>query len=447
MGNYLPNTPKDIAEMLSTIGVQNIDDLFAEIPSDLRMNRPLNLPDGLSEPEMLQKLSVMSDRNRKASDSPCFIGAGAYDHYIPAAIDHLLLRGEFFTAYTPYQAEISQGTLQAIYEFQSLICSLTEMDAANASMYDGATALAEAINMAIAQTGRKKVLLSTTVHPEYRSVIDNISCGAGAEIIPVTAEDGCMDFTKFARLIDDSIAAVVTQYPNFFGCIEDIEAVSEKAHSVGALSIVSTNPTALAFLTPPGKLGADIVTGEGQPLGIPLSFGGPYIGFLAATKSLLRRIPGRIAGAAKDSKGRRGFVLTLQAREQHIRREKAGSNICSNQALMALCATIYLSLLGPDGLRDVAMQCFQKAHYLKQSLETIPKISFPFSGSFFHEFVFKVPDAAKILQKMARHGFFGGVLLETWDSNLKNHVLVSVTEKRTLSEIDAYVQTIGGLLS
>jgi len=447
MANYIPTTPAEVQEMLGAIGVKTIEDLFAEIPPELRLQGDLNIPEGMSEPEMTRKLTRLSQNNETVDDKVCFLGGGAYDHIIPAAIDHLLLRGDFFTAYTPYQPEVSQGTLQCIYEFQSLICGLTGMDQANASMYEGATATVEAINMATAQTRRNKILVLTTVNPEYRRVINSLNTPLGAEIVNVPFEDGVVDPAKVHEMLTDQVAAVVMQYPNFLGCIEDIEKIAEVAHEAGALAIVVANPIALGLLETPGKLGADIVCGEGQPLGIPLSFGGPYVGFLASKKALLRRMPGRIVGKTTDIDGKTGFVLTLQAREQHIRREKASSNICSNQALMALNATIYMSLMGREGIREVAGQCFQKAHYLKRELAKVDGVSFPFTGSFFHELVVKIPNARKVLGKMAKQGVFAGIPLDNWFANLKDCVLVAVTEKRSKDEIDNYCNLLGGFIN
>lgn len=446
MANYIPNTPDEVQEMLKAIGVKTVEDLFAEIPPELRLQGELSLPAGVSEFEMARKLSALAAENTTVNESVCFLGGGSYDHIVPAMIDHILLRGDFFTAYTPYQPEVSQGTLQAIYEYQTLISSLTGMDQSNASMYEGASATAEAVNMATAQTRRNRVLMLQSVHPEYRRTITTLSGILGTEFVSVPFEDGTTDLSKVVELINKDTAAVVIQYPNFFGCIEDVEKIAAVAHENGALAIVIANPIALGLIEAPGKLGADIVTGEGQPLGIPLSFGGPYLGFLAAGKALLRRMPGRIVGRTVDVDGKIGFVLTLQAREQHIRREKASSNICSNQALMALNATIYMSLMGRDGLKEVAFQSFQKAHYLKRQLSEIKGVSFPFTASFVNEFVIKVPNARKILGKMAKNGIFAGIPLDDYFAGLKDHILVAVTEKRTRGELDQYVDMIGGLI-
>ncbi|PKL38723.1 MAG: aminomethyl-transferring glycine dehydrogenase [Candidatus Riflebacteria bacterium HGW-Riflebacteria-1] len=447
MANYIPTTPAELQEMLGAIGVKTVDDLFAEIPPELRLQGELNIPAGMSEPEMIRKVTRLAQTNETVDNNVCFLGGGAYDHIIPSVIDHLLLRGDFFTAYTPYQPEVSQGTLQCIYEFQSLISGLTGMDQANASMYEGATATVEAINMATAQTRRNRVLVLQTVNPEYRRVMSSLNTPLGVELISVPFEDGAVDPAKIQEALNDQVAAVVMQYPNFLGGIEDIEKISEMTHNAGALSIVVANPIALGLLETPGKLGADIVAGEGQPLGIPLSYGGPYVGFLAAKKALLRRMPGRIVGRTTDIDGKAGYVLTLQAREQHIRREKASSNICSNQALMALNTTIYMSLMGREGIKEVALQCFQKAHYLKRELAKVEGVSFPFTGSFFHELVVKIPNARKVIGKMAKQGVFAGIPLDNWFSNLKDCVLVAVTEKRTKDEIDHYCNLLGGFIN
>ena len=427
MATYIPNTPEEVQEMLEAIGVKSISDLFDEIPPELRLKGDLKIPRGLSESETQKDLTDLANQNITTDERVCFLGGGAYDHIIPSVIDHLLLRGDLFTAYTPYQAEISQGTLQGIYEYQSLICSLTGMEQSNASLYEGATAIVEAINMATSQKRKNKVLVLQTVNPEYRRVIKALNGSLGIELVSVPLEDGPIDPNKIKDIIDDKTAAVVMQYPNFFGTIEDVEKIAEITHQNGAFLIVSTSPIALGLLEAPGNLGADIVTGEGQPLGVPLSYGGPYLGFLSANKQLLRKMPGRIAGRTKDIDGKDGFVLTLQAREQHIRREKASSNICSNQALVALNATIYMSVMGCDGIKEVADQCFQKAHYMKSKLSKIDKVSFPFTGSFFQEFVIKIPNARKVLKKMSKKGFFAGIPLDKWFSNLKDHVLIAVT--------------------
>ncbi len=446
MAGFVPHTPQEVTQMLQAIGVKRVEDLFGDIPEKYRLNKPLNLPAGMSEAEVLDKLTDLAYQNIGTDEMTCFLGAGAYDHHIPVVIKHLLSRGDFFTAYTPYQAEISQGTLQAIYEYQSLMCELTGMDVANASMYEGATALAEATHMAQVQTGRSKLVMLDSVHPEYRMVTKGMLMYMGAKIIEVPSDDGVTDLNKLADAIDAETAAVVVQYPNFFGCIEDLETIGNMAKAHGALFIVAAYPIALGILRPPGECGADIVCGEGQSLGIPMSFGGPYLGYIAVKESLIRRMPGRLAGVTTDCRGQRGLTLTLQAREQHIRREKATSNICSNQALMALNATIYLSLLGRDGLREVAVQSLTKAHYLKKELEKLHGLKFPFSAPFFNEFVVQVPNSEKTLKKMRKEGILAGVPLECWYPALQNHLLIAVTEKRTAPELQEYIEVMGGLL-
>mgnify|MGYP001608405514 CR=1 FL=1 len=447
MAGYVPHNPDEFQKMLEAIGVKQVDELFADIPEAFRLKRPLSLPDGLSEAEVIDHLTDLSYQNIAGDELVCFLGAGVYDHLIPVAIKHLLQRGDFFTAYTPYQAEISQGTLQAIYEYQSLMCGLTGMDVANASMYEGATALAESAHMAMVQTGRNKLVILETIHPEYREVLKGTLKHMNAEIVEVSFEDGVTDFNKIAEKVDTQTAAVIVQYPNFFGCIEDLELICNMSKKFGAMSIVSAYPVALGLLTPPGDFGADIVCGEGQSLGIPMSFGGPYLGFIACKEALIRRIPGRLAGCTSDNRGQRGFVLTLQAREQHIRREKATSNICSDQALMALNATIYLSLLGRDGVKNVASQCLTKAHYLKKKLEKIPGVTIPFTAPFFNEFVIQTQKSEKVLKKMKKEGILPGVTLECWYPQLQDHLLIAVTEKRTAAELDLYCDVLEDVLN
>ncbi|MBF0547781.1 MAG: aminomethyl-transferring glycine dehydrogenase subunit GcvPA [Candidatus Riflebacteria bacterium] len=446
MSSYIPHTQDEIRAMLDFIGVKTVEDLFSEIPQSVRLNSPINLPEGISEVETVRKIRDLASQNLSTDELVCFLGGGIYDHHIPRAIDHILLRGDFYTAYTPYQPEISQGTLQAIYEYQSLICELTGMDLANASMYEGATATAEAANIALLHTGRKKIIISDSVHPEYRQVTSGLVKNLGIQVVGIPLEDGMTDLAKLKELIDDNTAAVIVQYPNFFGCLEEIDKISAIAKNAGALSIVSTYPIALGLLTPPGNLGADIVIGEGQSLGIPMSFGGPSLGFMAVKEPLLRKIPGRISGCTLDNRGQRGFVLTLQAREQHIRREKATSNICSNQALMALNATIYMSLLGREGIREVASHSLQKAHYLKRELAKLPKLHFPFTASFFNEFAVQIPNAKNVLKKLEKKGILGGIPLENFYPKFKDMVLIAVTEKRTAEEIHMLKELIGGLV-
>ncbi len=447
MTRYIPHTPGEISQMLATIGVKSVDDLFADIPAAVKQTDPINLPAGLSEPEVVRHMHDLAGMNDTTADLICFLGAGAYDHYIPTAVHHLVSRGEFLTSYTPYQPEVSQGTLQAIYEFQSLMCALTGMDQANASMYEGATALAEGALIAVSQTQRHKLLISRAVHPEYREVLATLVQHLGIKCVTIGVEDGVTDGAALAAALDQTVAGVVVQYPNFFGCIEDLELICAKCREVGALSVVASYPVALGLLKPPGAFGADVVAGEGQCLGSPLAFGGPYLGFLAARECYIRKMPGRIAGRTLDCRGQNGFVLTLQTREQHIRREKATSNICSNEALLALTATVHLATLGAAGLRAVSQQCLQKAHHLKTLLAEVPGVSIPFTASFFNEFVVKIPGAKKVIKKLADQGVLGGLPLEDRYPELKDCVLVAVTEKRTAEEMHLFAELLKGLLA
>lgn len=438
--SYLPHTEADRRVMLDHLGMQEIDDLFSDIPSDVRLKRPLELPDALGEWELLQDLRELANRNRTVDDTISLLGAGAYNHFIPSAVDAIVSRSEFYTSYTPYQPEISQGMLQATYEYQSLVAELLGLDAANASLYDGATAVGEAAAMACAHTRRNRVLVSATVHPEYRAVLRTYAYGQRVDVTELRATDHVLQTAALQAVIGDDCAAVIVQYPNFFGSIEDVRSLAETAHAAGALFIVSANPIALGLLEAPGTLGADIAVAEGQPLGNALGFGGPYLGVMAAAQPLVRRVPGRIVGQTKDHAGRRGFVLTLQAREQHIRREKASSNICSNQALNALAATVYLSCMGPQGLREVARQCFDNAHY---AAARFAQAGFARAGSvpFFHEFVLPLgPRAEEIREDFQRRGILLGLELGAHDPELAGHALVAFTELTGKGQIDAVAQ-------
>src|SRR5262245_26552006 len=433
--------------MLQQIGVSSMENLFESIPADLRLRRSLQVPNALSELELLKKFEVTARRN-PAANRISFLGAGAYSHYVPTIVDSLISRSEFFTAYTPYQPEISQGTLQAIFEFQTLVCQLTGMDIANASMYDGSTAMAEAVLMAERVTRRSKVIASSAIHPEYLDVAHTYVQHAGIQLqhSVYCAETGTTLADSLGAL-DDQTAAVVVQSPNFFGCIEDVQALADKAHAVGALLIlVVTEAMSFGLLKSPGACGADIVVAEGQSFGVPLSFGGPYVGLFATREKHARQIPGRLVGEAYDAKGRRGFVLTLATREQHIRREKATSNICTNEGLIALASTIYLETMGPRGIEAVAKQCAQKAHYAARKIAEIEGFSLPFSAPFFNEFVVRAPgDANPMPDKRAdERGSDGGLTLSRYDANRPNDFLVCVTEMNTREQIDALV---GGLES
>ena len=440
---YLPMTEQDKKEMLSAIGVDSVDELFSDIPEKVRFKGRLNIKEAKSEPVLMKELSQLANKNINLKTHASFLGAGVYDHYIPSIVDHVISRSEFYTAYTPYQPEISQGELQAIFEFQTMICELTGMDVANSSMYDGGTSLAEAAMLACGHTRRKTILLSETVHPEYREVVKTYARGQRHEVIEIPIHNGVTDVEKLKEHMTDDVAAVIVQYPNFFGRIEPIKDFATIAHENKSLFVVSTNPVALGVLTPPGQLGADIVTGDAQPFGIPTSFGGPHCGFFAVTKKLMRKIPGRLVGQTVDEDGRRGFVLTLQAREQHIRREKATSNICSNQALNALAASVAMSALGKKGIREMAIRNIQKANYAKQLFKQ-KGIEVVFEGSSFNEFVIKLKKPiSELSQKLLEKGIISGFDLEKVDARLKNHMLVCVTEVRTKEDIDQFVEEVG----
>ncbi|HMM21061.1 MAG TPA: aminomethyl-transferring glycine dehydrogenase subunit GcvPA [Selenomonadales bacterium] len=445
--SYLPHNEADRRAMLDAIGAASAEQLFADVPADLRLTGGLNLPPALSEPELTNHLGALAKINADLRNMSCFLGAGAYDHYIPSVIDHVIRRSEFYTAYTQYQPEISQGYLQALWEYQSMICEITGMEAANASLYDGGTAVAEAAMLACAASGKKTVVMAQAGHPHYREIFQTYARDKDLEFRLAPYGDGLTDLTGLRELIDDSTAAVAIQSPNFFGCIEDLKGIAEIAHARGAYLIAVVDPVSLGLLEAPGALGADIVVGEGQGLGIPLSFGGPYLGFLATTEKLMRKMPGRIVGQTTDNRGNRGFVLTLQAREQHIRRDKATSNICSNEALCALMAAVYLSALGREGFREVAAQSFRKAHYAYRALTSLPGCEPVFSGPFFKEFAVRLPSPpAEINKKLRRVGILGGFDLGGPYPGLENCMLICVTEKRTKGEIDRLASEMGAML-
>ena len=439
---YIPNSPDERSEMLEAVGLKSADQLFESIPSELRLHRDLSVTAPKSEIELIACFEELAAKNKSASRAS-FLGAGAYSHYSPTVVDHLIQRSEFFTAYTPYQPEISQGTLQVIFEFQTLICQLTGMDVANASMYDGSTALAEAVLMAERITGRTKIVASDAVHPEYMDVVHTYVQHAGIELQRV-AFDSASGATLIDSIdgLDEKTAAVVVQSPNFLGCIEELNVLADRAHALGALLIVVvTEAISLGLLRAPGACGADIVVGEGQSFGIPLSFGGPYLGLFATKDKYARQIPGRLVGEAFDKQGRRGFVLTLATREQHIRREKATSNICTNEGLIALAATIYLETMGRRGLQEVARQCAQKAHYLARQISSLEGFSLRFSAPWFNEFVVTAPLAAeRILQQLAtRRNITGGLALSRYFNDRPNDILVSVTELNSRQQMDDLV--------
>jgi len=443
---YIPISPKERDAMLETVGVKTLDDLFEAIPARHRFPA-LDLPEALTEMEAAAHLGDMAATNENVRDHLIsFLGAGAYNHYIPSVVDHMLRRGEFYTAYTPYQPEISQGTLQAIFEYQSLMTNLTGMDVSNASHYDGATATAEAVNLAYAQFRgkRKKVVMSPTVHPQYREVIRTYSQGMGIE---EAGDDPNVDLEagpeSLMSLVDDKTMLVVVQYPDFFGRIYDYTKLIEDAHAKGALVCMVANPTALLMLKTPASMGADIAVGEAQPFGIPLWYGGPYLGFFTTKKSYVHKMAGRLIGETVDNRGNRSYVLTLTAREQHIKRERATSNICSNQGLLALAASIYMSVLGKQGLQEVANLCYQKAHYAAAELSKIDGFGLCFTDPFFHEFVLCCPKpASEVNQYLLDNGILGGYDLGNDYPSLKNHLLVAVTEMNSKDEIATLVEIL-----
>ena len=434
MGSYVPSTAQERQEMLASIGLCSIDELFSHIPDSLKLKGELNLPSGKSELEVCRTMEHIAAQNI-VFDS-IFRGAGAYDHYIPAIVKSVTGKEEFVTAYTPYQAEISQGVLQSIFEYQTMICELAGMDVSNASVYDGSTAAAEAVNMCC-ERSRNVVFCSAAAHPDTIEVVKTYCWAAGHTFVLVPVKDGKTDIDSIVPQLDKkTTACLYVQSPNFFGQIEDVEKAAETVHSVGVKLIMGCNPIALGLLKTPAELGADIAVGEGQPLGMPLSFGGPYLGFMATTKAMMRKLPGRIVGETTDVDGKRAFVLTLQAREQHIRREKASSNICSNQALCAMTAAVYLAAVGPEGLKQVANLCYQKAHYLMQQLTAIPGITLRYQGPFFHEFVTDQADANRILLKLEQEGILGGLPLSD------GGILWCATEKNSKEDIDRMVGII-----
>lgn len=432
--------------MLSALGLTSIDELFTDIPQELKLGRELKLPESMSELELTAHMKGLAAKNADSDDYICFLGAGAYDHFIPSIVKHVLMRSEFYTSYTPYQPEISQGMLQAIFEYQTMICQLTGMDVSNASMYDGATAVAEAAFMAVRSTGRNIVAVSAGVHLEYREVLKTYARFNGIKVVEIGLSEGRTDLEKLEDSLGEACAAIIVQSPNFLGAIEDLKSSVELAAKNGALSIACVDPISLAILKPPGECGVDIAVGDGQSLGNPLSFGGPYLGFMAVKKELVRKMPGRIVGQTTDQEGRRGFVLTLQAREQHIRREKAVSNICSNQALNALAAAAYLSVMGREGFKEVANLCLQKSHYTYDKLLNTGKFEKVYNTPFFKEFAVKALDEPvhSINRRLLNSGITGGLELEQHYPYMENCWLMAVTEKRTKQEIDLMVNVAAG---
>ncbi|HEV8120057.1 MAG TPA: aminomethyl-transferring glycine dehydrogenase subunit GcvPA [Candidatus Polarisedimenticolia bacterium] len=445
---YLPLSDAERREMLRVIGVASADELFASIPASLRLKGALDVPGPLGEQDLLAEMTARAAESRLPDPRAQFLGAGAYRHFVPAVVDHLISRTEFYSSYTPYQPEITQGTLQAVFEYQTMICQLTGLDLSNASMYEGASSLAEAILMAERLTPKKRVLLSDRLHPEYAEVVRTYLAYTGVEIVTFAHRpDGTADSDAAKKALGAGASAIVVQHPNFFGCVEEIEAFGAAAHAASAhLIVVVTEPVSLGLLKAPGDLGADIVVGEGQSLGVPLSFGGPFLGFLAARSQFMRQMPGRLVGEAKDVDGRRGYVLTLSTREQHIRREKATSNICTNEGLCALTASIFMATLGKSGLLELARHNHAKAAYARQRLQATQGLSFPEPASFFNEFVVRLPvDAGEAVSRLAGEGILAGVPLKRYFDGRERDLLVCVTEMNPKSEIDRLAEALGRL--
>lgn len=436
---YFYNTPEDKQAMLAAIGANSIDELFNVIPAEHRLKRPLALPPAMSEMELAQHLGALAAKNDDAGKKVCFLGGGSYDHFVPAVVDALAGRGEFYTSYTPYQPEVAQGNLQVMFEYQTLICELTGMDVSNASLYDGGSAAAEGVLLAMSVTGRpKKVVVAGSVNPEYRQILETYFECIGAHLVTVSAPSGVVQPADVAAAVDNDTACVLIQHPNFFGCLEDVTAISKIAHDAGALLVQSFDPISLGLLKRPADLGADVAVAEGQSLGTPMLYGGPYLGIMACKEQFVRRMPGRIAGQTVDRRGRRCWVLTLQTREQHIRREKATSNICTNQGLFALRAAIYLAQMGPQGLKQTAELCLQKAAYARQKLTAGSRLTSAFAAPTFKEFVVrdKQNRVANLLQSASAAGYLAGIPLGKWYPDLEDCFLVTVTEKRTKGEIE-----------
>ena len=440
--DFVPLTPDDRKRMLETIGVPSFEALLQGIPKEIP-RADLHLPGALSEPELLHLCRQLAAQNVAAEPDHCFLGAGSYHHWIPSVVRYISSRGEFLTAYTPYQAEASQGTLQAMYEFQSLLCELTGMEVANASLYEGASALAEACILAVRETGRMRLVLAQTIHPEYRQAVHTYFKRSSVRILEATHRDGVTDLAAAEAQVNSDVAAVVAQIPNAFGCLESMQTLRDLAHRNGALFIVVVNPISLGIPRSPGSYGADIVVGEGQPLGVDVAFGGPYLGLFACRQGLMRKLPGRIVGMTRDAHGRRGFVLTLQTREQHIRRAKATSNICTNEAMMAIAATVYLGALGKEGLHEVALQNLLKAHTCFEQLTKLPGVKTLFPKPFFNEFAVELPiDPERVNRRLLKEGLLGGFPLKRWDPHLENGWLVCVTETNSRAGIDRFVQAV-----
>jgi glycine dehydrogenase subunit 1 len=446
--DYIPNLDSDLREMMGEIGVDSYDSLIASVPKKLRSPR-IELPSPLTEMELQREIGGLAKENTSLDDSLCFLGAGAYEHFIPSAVDALASRGEFSTAYTPYQAEASQGTLQAIYEYQTMICELMQMAVSNASLYDGGSAIAEtALLVRSVQRGRNRLLVASTMHPDYRTNLRTYLNGVGMEVEEIAALDGIVEIRDLEARLDANTAAVFVQTPNFFGAIEPMEAICRVTHAAGALLVTSAHPMSLGLLKPPGEYRADFAAGEAQPLGIPVSYGGPWLGYLTCTQALVHKISGRIVGRTVDEEGSPGFCLTLQAREQHIRREKATSNICTNQSLMALRACIYMSLVGKNGIQEVARLNYLRAHALEGELRKMPGIQPGYPQPFFNEFVIKTPiPAADLCREALEHGVIAGLPLGVIDPNRTHELLVCVTETKTPRQLERYLEVLRNVVA
>jgi len=436
---YFLNTADDQQAMLEAIGAGSLDELFAMVPAELRLGRPLDVPAAMGELALTAHLTALAGRNTSAEQAACFLGGGSYDHFVPAVVDFIAARSEFYTSYTPYQAEVSQGNLQALFEYQTLITQLTGLDVSNSSLYDGGSAAVEAVLMAMHATQRSgRVVTAASVHPEYRQTLRTYLTNLGTELVTVGTPEGTVSAASLEAAVDQQTACVLVQHPNFFGCLEEMEALAEIAHRSGALLAVAFDPISLGLLKRPGDYGADIAVAEGQSLGNSLAFGGPYLGIMACREQFVRRMPGRLIGQTVDRRGKRCYVLTMQTREQHIRREKATSNICTNQGLLALRAAVYLAAVGPGGLRDVAALCLQKARYAAGQLTAGTSLTLPFARPTFKEFVVRLSGGRveELLQSALGQGIFAGVPLGRWYPELADCLLVAVTEKRTKAEID-----------
>jgi len=445
--SYFPITKKDQAEMLETIGIEHFGQLFTAIPSEIR-NPPIELPPALSELEAQSWFRELSSKNTNVKDHLSFLGAGAYEHFIPSIVRHMIGRGEFYTSYTPYQPEASQGTLQALFEYQSLICELTGMDVSNGSHYDGSTALAESILMTLHETKRRKVLVARSVHPDYRQVAKTYLTGTQFEAQEVPfGKHFELDLERLKKQLTPDVASVVIASPNFFGLLEDLKEVEALVHQNGSLFIMVAHPLSFGFYKTPKEWGADIVCGEGQPLGIPLNLGGPWLGYIATTRSLMRRIPGRLVGLTQDTNGKRAFCLTLQAREQHIRRERASSNICTNQALCAIAACVYLASLGKVGVRRIAELNLENAYYLRTAISSFKELKVLTQGAIFNEFVIQLPKSIEQAnQLLLQKGIIGGLALERFFPELKNQMLLCVTETKSKDDLDQLIQALKEVL-